>query len=473
MSTMTLMQEHRPQLDWYYSPPLPIGNKQATASLNKMMKELFMHCGDPLGSAMEAVKMDSKCSLAYSSVGILCCQSNAVPFSSTEVLKSLKLARSNQTTKRDEAFASALESATRGHVRASAGRLDTWLAQNPSDMLALIFCHNYYMKLGDSNLCKDLVGRLLPLMDPSSYDYAYSLSIMALGLVESGDLTEGEQWADRAIEAQPQNVYALHAKVNALELTGRSNEGESLMRQKDPTPFDLVDSSALLWNLKLNGTDVGVERWLEVAESWCKHDHLRQCSFTDLHTVMVYSELASHGLDTWREKAEQLIAPISVEAEASTTTSMEDQKVYPCDGFTSHHPSRWGQPWSEPDNVWVWNMLGRHIARAFLEYCDTSYTAACDRLMPFRTHLSAIGYTRVRRDIITMTLLDAACRSNNTSLGLALASERLSSRRNSAQAWKRFGSVLEKCGDEAGAVRAYETAYQLGLGQYGLGGLGF
>eukprot|EP01084_Bolivina_argentea_P029735 55198_1 len=117
-------------------------------------------------------------------------------------------------------------------VRASAGRLDTWLAQNPSDMLALIFCHNYYMKLGDSNLCKDLVGRLLPLMDPSSYDYAYSLSIMALGLVESGDLTEGEQWADRAIEAQPQNVYALHAKVNALELTGRSNEGESLMRQK-------------------------------------------------------------------------------------------------------------------------------------------------------------------------------------------------------------------------------------------------
>ncbi len=60
---------------------------------------------------------------------------------------------------------------------------------------------------------------------------------------------------------------------------------------QDPTPFDLVDSSALLWNLKLNGTDVGVERWLEVAESWCKHDHLRHCSFTDLHTVMVYSEL--------------------------------------------------------------------------------------------------------------------------------------------------------------------------------------
>ncbi len=73
---------------------------------------------------------------------------------------------------------------------------------------------------------------MLPLLDPSSYGYAYSLSIMALGLVESGDLTEGEQWADRAIEAQPQNVYALHAKVNALELSGRSNEGESLMRQK-------------------------------------------------------------------------------------------------------------------------------------------------------------------------------------------------------------------------------------------------
>ncbi len=75
-----------------------------------------MHRGNPLGSAIKAVEMDSTCSIAHSSVGILCCQSNAVPLSSSEVLESLKLARSNQSTKRDEAFASALESATHGHV---------------------------------------------------------------------------------------------------------------------------------------------------------------------------------------------------------------------------------------------------------------------------------------------------------------------------------------------------------------------
>ncbi len=148
----------------------------------------------------------------------------------------------------------------------------------------------------------------------------------------------------------------------------------------------------------------------------------------------------------------------------------------------------------------MWNVVGRHIARAILEYCDTHYTAACDHMMPLRNHLSVIGFTRVRRDILTLTLLEAACRwvvlsyltlhhlvnamgltktaaaifrSNNTSLGLALATERVSSRRNSAQAWKRFGRVLEMCGDEEGAVRAHETAYQLGLGQYSLGGLGF
>ncbi len=111
---------------------------------------------------------------------------------------------------------------------------------------------------------------------------------------------------------------------------------------QDPNPLHLVDSSALLWLLKLNGTNVGVERWLEVAESWCKYENLRQCSFTDLHTVMVYSELgghgssrshpklsiyshsltklsliASHGLDTWREKAEELIAPIVAEADTT------------------------------------------------------------------------------------------------------------------------------------------------------------
>ncbi len=80
------------------------------------VSQLFMQCGDPLGSAMEAVKMDNKCSLAHSSVGILCCQSNAMPFSSTRVLNSLKLARSTQTTTRDKVFASALECATRGHV---------------------------------------------------------------------------------------------------------------------------------------------------------------------------------------------------------------------------------------------------------------------------------------------------------------------------------------------------------------------
>ncbi len=74
---------------------------------------------------------------------------------------------------------------------------------------------------------------------------------------------------------------------------------------------------------------------------------------------------------------------------------------------------------------------------------------------------------------MTRTTFAAVFSSNNIPLGLALASERVSAKRNSAQAWKRFGSILERCGDETGAVRAHETAYQLGLGQYGLGGLGF
>ncbi len=107
----------------------------------------------------------------------------------------------------------------------------------------------------------------------------------------------------------------------------------------------------MLWLLKLNGSDVGIKQWLEVAESWCKYDHLRQCSFTDLHTVMVYSELgriylinlisqtvyfllthpltkssliaASHGLDKWREKAEQLIAPIAAGDDNSTSVHID------------------------------------------------------------------------------------------------------------------------------------------------------
>ncbi len=38
--------------------------------------------------------------------------------------------------------------------------------------------------------------------------------------------------------------------------------------------------------------------------------------------------LASHGLDTWREKAEQLIAPISVEAAEPSSSTTANTSVY-------------------------------------------------------------------------------------------------------------------------------------------------
>jgi hypothetical protein len=74
------------------------------------------------------------------------------------------------------------------------------------------------------------VGRVLPMWQPSDFGYAYAMGMFAFGLVECGDLVGAEQWADRALGANKEDIWALHAKAHVLEMAGRANEGQSLLR---------------------------------------------------------------------------------------------------------------------------------------------------------------------------------------------------------------------------------------------------
>ncbi|MCE9657579.1 MAG: hypothetical protein K8R60_03400 [Burkholderiales bacterium] len=62
---------------------------------------------------------------------------------------------------------------------------------------------------------------------------------------------------------------------------------------------DLIDASALLWRVELQGGEPG-DRWSELAAAWAPHIDDRFCSFTDMHAMLAFA-----GAQDW-ERARRL-----------------------------------------------------------------------------------------------------------------------------------------------------------------------
>jgi hypothetical protein len=76
-------------------------------------------------------------------------------------------------------------------------------------------------------------------------------------------LTQGQ--VDRALALYDQHVRA-----------GHSNE-----------IADLIDAAALLWRVRLGGSDTGA-RWVELAAAWAQHIDDGFCSFNDVHAMLAF-----------------------------------------------------------------------------------------------------------------------------------------------------------------------------------------
>jgi hypothetical protein len=163
---------------------------------------------------------------------------------------------------------------------------------------------------------------------------------------------------------------------------------------KSGVVMDMVDASALLWRLMLRGVDVG-DRWNAVADGWAPISTAGAYAFNDAHAVMAFIGAGR------RSAAEAVLA-----AQKAAMAKADDNAR-----FTAE--------------------VGHAVTRALIAFGDGDYRATTELLRPVRSQAYRFGGSHAQRDVIDLTLIEAALRAGDAALSAALAAERLDRRHES------------------------------------------
>jgi hypothetical protein len=158
--------------------------------------------------------------------------------------------------------------------------------------------------------------------------------------------------------------------------------------------LNMVDASALLWRLHLGGVNVG-DRWQELAANWSPKAQAGNYAFNDAHAMMAFVGAGLSGA------AADLIA-----AQREAMAADDDNA-----GFTRD--------------------VGHPVCLAIRAFGGGNYAEAVRLLRPVRAISGRFGGSHAQRDVIDLTLVEAAIRSGQTHLAQALAAERHSARPDS------------------------------------------
>ncbi|MEX0730993.1 MAG: tetratricopeptide repeat protein [Aquisalimonadaceae bacterium] len=333
----------------------------------------------------------------------------------------------------------------RGHVAAvghlvnghwhKAGRvLEDVTIDAPRDALALLAGHLIDFYTGHSRMLRDRIARALPAWDEAMPGYHSILGMHAFGLEETGNYALAEKQGRRGVELQPRDGWSQHAVAHVMEMQGRQRDGiawmqvnregwatdsffavhnwwhlalyhleigeleEALALFDGPIHgahsnviLDMADASALLWRLMLQGIDVG-DRWQSVADGWAPIATAGNYAFNDVHAVMA---LVGAG----RLPAAEAVIAAQHEAMART----DDNAVFTRD-------------------------VGHVLCKAIVAFGVGNYAETTQLIRPIRSIAHRFGGSHAQRDVIDLTLIEAAFRSGQDALARALAAERLSVR---------------------------------------------
>ena len=346
--------------------------------------------------------------------------------------------------------------------------LDQLLERWPTDLLALQVGHLLDFSVGDAANLRDRPGRSLLALDPEHPHTAIVRGMQAFGLEESGSYTEAEDAGLAAVAVNPDDVWAIHAVVHAHEMRGRVADGIRFLRERETdwgagnlftvhnwwhlalfhleggdiddvfriydaevhhagsqgVPLEMLDASALLWRLRLDGvSDDG--RFDALAAAWSTRiDGRPWYVFNDLHAVMA---LAGAGRIADAEGVVERLAG-----------------YVHCGGSGT--------------NVAMTAEIGLPASRAIIRFAQERYADVIDELLPIRRVLQRFGGSHAQRDVLQRTLLEAALQSGRLDLAQSLLSERLAVRETSVYGWTRQARLFEALGQGHAAAVAADRA---------------
>jgi tetratricopeptide (TPR) repeat protein len=290
------------------------------------------------------------------------------------------------------------------------------LNDHPRDVLALQIGHALDYLTGDVEGMGARIRAVLPAWSKDAPGYHAVLAMQAFGLVESGQYERAAAQGLRALELDPWDARAHHALTHVYEMTGDAAAGmrwmderrvywaadtvaathlwwhgglfflaqgqiraalavydEHVRSRRSAQVADMIDASALLWRIELQGGDAG-ERWTELAAAWEGRIEDGYCTFNDMHAM-----LALVGARDWRGARR-------LEAALRRSQSLR---------------TRYGE---------TTRLVGLPVSGALIAFGRGDYAGATQALGLLPASAHRIGGSHAQRDLLYLTLLEAARR---------------------------------------------------------------
>ncbi len=372
-----------------------------------------------------------------------------------------------ESNDREQAHCAAIGAWLTGNWHEAASRLDDLLNIWPTDLLALMIGHQLDFFLGDAQNLRDRPIRSLREFDPGHPHTEFVRGMAAFGFEEAGHYSQALDAGLAAVDQNPDDVWGIHAVVHTYEMQGRIDDGIRFL-SSDSTqwergnlftvhnwwhlalyqleagrpeaslaiydaeihhagsagvPIEMLDASALLWRLMLDGIDTG-DRFAALATAWApKVAGDPWYAFNDLHAIIAFA--GAGRLDDIR--------------------SVIDAQ------------QRWLEN-ASGSNARMSREVGLPAIRAVLAFIEDRHDDVIDELMPIRRIFNHFGGSHAQRDALQRTLLESALRARRFELARALTSERLGMRESSVYSWNQRARALRGLGNESAADAAEQRA---------------
>lgn len=424
--------------------PVSSASASALAGYETALRQFQSYVGDPIATldATLAQAPDFVMGHLFKALALFTAtEKDFLPAAETSYEAALPyLARA---TDRERALAVAARRLLDSDWDAACRQLDLILMDYPRDALALQVAHLMDFYRGDAQNLRNRVSRVLPHWDAAVPGYSYVLGMHAFGLEEMNQYAEAEDAGRRALALEPKDAWAVHAVAHVMEMQGRIDEGVAWLESRQaawapdnafafhnwwhlalfhmdaaryervlvlydeaihPQPaqyvLPLIDATALLWRLHLEGIDVGA-RFESIADEWQarqERDH-GFYAFNDFHAVLAFAATERHAA------MKQQLMDLTAAAEKAGSNGAMTREV------------------------------GLPLAHGIAEFARGQYAAAIGWIEPVRDIAHRFGGSHAQRDLLTLTLIEAALRGNQPARAGHYLAERLVHK--PASAWAR------------------------------------
>ena len=412
------------------------------------VRQLNLFIGDPVATVDKAIAESPDFVMAHAVkawLHLLGTEPAGLPVARSE----LEAAQQLPATEQEQGHLAAIGHLVEGRWHAASHVLENVTVEYPRDLLALQVGHQLDFFRGDARMLRDRIARALPAWTSDVAGYHAVLGMQAFGLEETGEYAAAEKAGRRAVELEARDGWAQHAVAHVMEMQCRQRDGIAWMAEnadgwshesffavhnwwhvalyhlelgdndaalalydgpiygaRTRVILEMIDASAMLWRFHLRGIELG-NRWEPLVEAWEPVADAGMYAFNDAHAVMAFVGAGRH----------DLVKRVLEAQDAAMRTGR--------------------------DNAAFTREVGRPVVLAIKAFGDGCYTECVRLLRNVRNIAHRFGGSNAQRDVLDLTLIEAALRDGQQALASALAAERSAVRPHSPLARMFVARALE------------------------------